>query len=607
MPASIQGRTSLQQGLVVCAYLALAACSSSNNNNTPDAATGGSSAGAGNGGAGKAGGSAANGGKGGSAGKAPLAGSGGTAANGGGGGRAGQSGRAGRGGSGPIAGNTSGSGGNSGSTSCSGGAVVTTDNGLGAASVLERNNHPSRDGHFIQPDLCKAAAGTLAKDSDFAPTFTGNVYSSPLYVEQGPNGKGAFIVTTTSNDVFAFDETTGATLWTKNIGSSPSESGAGCGSVKPIGIESTPVIDAASRTLFVAGAIGTSSITRHELHALSLDDGTERDGWPLDVTKVKDGDQTFSPQPENQRSALSLVDGTVYVAYGGHVGDCGNYHGWVVGVKANDPTMFGGWATLGTKEGIWAAGGMASDGTGVFAVTGNGSVSANMRASSDSEQVVRITGLGTLDRQDKNLYFPMSWSSMDSQDADFGASNPIFVNVPDSTPASYVVAIAKDGHMYVLDSTNLGGMAGHIADFTVASGGAMVVRTIPAAYTSASGTHVVFSTASATGCPGAGSGSAGLMSVLLQSGSPVKPKVAWCAPMNAAENGPIVTTTDGKADPIVWYLNGNKLVGLDGETGTNLFTSSDSCTNVRKWTSPIAVKGRIVVAGDNHMCSWSPH
>jgi hypothetical protein len=28
---------------------------------------------------------------------------------------------------------------------------------------------------------------------------------------------------------------------------------------------------------------------------------------------------------------------------------------------------------------------------------------------------------------------------------------------------------------------------------------------------------------------------------------------------------------------------------------------------VRKWTSPIAVRGRIVVAADGKLCSWSPH
>ena len=131
------------------------------------------------------------------------------------------------------------------------------------------------------------------------------------------------------------------------------------------------MIDAASRTIFVAGAIGTATISRHEVHALSVDDGTEKTGWPVDVSTARVGRHDVHAQPANQRSALSLVNGTLYVAYGGHVGDCGPYHGWVIGINAANPAMKGGWATGGQGEGIWAAAGMASDGNGVFASTGN--------------------------------------------------------------------------------------------------------------------------------------------------------------------------------------------------------------------------------------------
>src|SRR4029079_19354307 len=128
----------------------------------------------------------------------------------------------------------------------------------------------------------------------------------------------------------------------------------------------------------------------HEVHALSIDDGTEKTGGLVDVATVRaSGGTSFRPQPENQRSALSLVGGTVYVAYGGHVGDCGPYHGWVLGINAANPAMKGGWATGGQGEGIWAAGGMASDGTGVFAATGN-RTGGGSSTHQDSEQVTRI-------------------------------------------------------------------------------------------------------------------------------------------------------------------------------------------------------------------------
>jgi hypothetical protein len=484
-------------------------------------------------------------------------------------------------------------------TGGSGGAVISGDQ-----SVLERNKNPSRDGHFIQAGLSKDKAKTMAWDSNFKTSFKGTVYASPLYMQNGPGGKGAFFVVTTGNDVIAIDETTGATIWTKNIGSAPSQTGAGCGMSQP-GLLSTPVIDATTRTIYVAGAIGTTSIMRHEAHALSIEDGTEKTGWPVDMAGMKSGSVTFNPTPQNQRSALSLVNGTLYVAYGGHVGDCGDYHGWVIGIDTTDPTKKGGWATLGKGEAIWAAGGLASDGNGVFAVTGNSTSSASSRTASDSEQVVRITGLGAFTRDNANLYYPASWKSMDSSDADFGASNPIYI----TKPAKYVVAIAKDGHFYLLDPANLGGMGGHVVDFPVSTG-AMSVKTAPAAYTTSKGTHIVFSTESGAMCPGGAASGKNIVSVIVPTSSPVTPTIAWCAPMagdrNSQTTSPIATTTDGTNEAIVWYMNNGKLAGVDGDTGAVIFAGgSNTCAGVQRWTSPIAVKNRIIAVGNGLGCSWS--
>src|SRR6185312_5704326 len=142
-----------------------------------------------------------------------------------------------------------------------------TAGGTSSQSVLERNNHASRDGVFVQPKLTHAVAGTLARETGFTATFTGNMWASPLYLQDGPGGKGLFFAVTTGNDVFALDETTGATVWTHNIGSSPTQNGVSCGNIHPLGIISTPVIDAGKRTIYVAGAVGTSAIADHQVHA----------------------------------------------------------------------------------------------------------------------------------------------------------------------------------------------------------------------------------------------------------------------------------------------------------------------------------------------------
>ena len=105
--------------------------------------------------------------------------------------------------------------GTGGATTGAGGATTGTGGSSADQSVLERNNHPSRDGVFVQPKLTKAVAATLKLESAFKATFTGAMWASPLYLQNGPGGKGVFFAVTTGNDVFALDETTGATVWTK--------------------------------------------------------------------------------------------------------------------------------------------------------------------------------------------------------------------------------------------------------------------------------------------------------------------------------------------------------------------------------------------------------
>jgi hypothetical protein len=528
-------------------------------------------------------------------------GSGGGGGKGGGIATGGAAGGAGRGGTGG-AGGTGGTGG----TGTGGGAAGTS---AGDESVLERNHHPSRDGQYLQPTLTKVAVATLAMETTFAATFTGNTWASPLYLQNGPAGKGAFFTVTNGNDVFALDETSGAVVWTKNIGTPASKTGQSCGDISPLGIISTPVIDEQARTIYVAGAIGNATtITAHQIHALSVDDGTERTGWPIDVSTIQAGSSTFSASPQNQRSALSLVNGILYVAYGGHNGDCGNYRGWVMAVDTTNPTSRGAFVTGGTRgEAIWAAGGMASDGNGVFAVTGNNLAGATTHA--DSEEVVRLTGLATVDRStNQDLFYPAAWKSLDNADEDLSSSSPVYL----TSPQPMVVAASKNGVLYFLDASNLGGMEGELASLTIATGGAMIVHTAMASYTTAMGTYVTLTTNSGAQCP-SGMGSQGkvVMSVLVPAGSPPKPKVAWCVPTANASLGfpaaPAVTTTDGTNDAIVWFIDGTKLMGVDGDTGATIYTGTDTCSGVHKWTAPIVVKGRIVVAGDGHLCAWSLH
>jgi hypothetical protein len=209
---------------------------------------------------------------------------------------------------------------------------------------------------------------------------------------------------------------------------------------------------------------------------------------------------------------------------------------------------------------------------------------------------------------------------MDMAGADLGASSPMVLELPGSS-AAYLAVLSGDGHMYLLDGARLGGMGGQVADFAVAAG-AMSIRTAPTTYTTSKGTYVALTAASGVTCP-VGSpappvGNTGqvVVSVLVEPGAPPKPKIAWCYYLITGQGSPVATTTDGKSDAIVWFMNDVKLLGLDGDTGREVYDGTHdisgipfadrTCPGVRAYTSPIAVHGRMVVASAGRLCTWAP-
>src|SRR5262249_24172340 len=186
---------------------------------------------------------------------------------------------------------------------------------------------------------------------NFDGTVSGNVYAQPLYIEGGPNGP-VVIAVTESNNIYALDAITGTKIWQRNVGS-PVSSGLPCGNITPVGITGTPVVDLASRALF-SDALIDGPTKKHFIFSLNVDTGATNPGWPVDVnaTATYNG-ITFTSLAQENRGGLALVNGIVYVSYSGYNGDCGTYHGWVVGVNINNPSDVHAWATTAIGGGIW--------------------------------------------------------------------------------------------------------------------------------------------------------------------------------------------------------------------------------------------------------------
>ena len=144
----------------------------------------------------------------------------------------------------------------------------------------------------------------------------------------------------------------------------------------------------AAQAVYLDAAVETSSGARHLVFALSLNDGSSLPGWPVDVMDaVGKQNQTFVARDQNQRGALATLAGTLYVPFGGHYGDCGQYHGFVVGIPLSDPRTIRFWATRARGGGIWAPGGISTDGKSLFVATGN---TFGARTWSDGEAVIRL-------------------------------------------------------------------------------------------------------------------------------------------------------------------------------------------------------------------------
>src|SRR5262249_25816285 len=243
---------------------------------------------------------------------------------------------------------------------------------VAASSVLEHHRRPSRDGFYTDPAFTPAAAAGLHLDATFNAHTQGRAYAQPLYLA-GPNGRDGLTVATEENNVYVLDAANGATIVQRNLGAAVRRSQLPCGNIDPLGITGTPIVEPTSGTLFLdAMTVPTGgSSPSHLVFALSVDDLSTRPGWPVDVSARVQSTVRFDPTIQNQRSALALLNGTLYVAYGGHWGDCRDYHGWVLGVPVSTPNNVVAWSTRAVGGGIWGPGGIASDGTSLFVATGN--------------------------------------------------------------------------------------------------------------------------------------------------------------------------------------------------------------------------------------------
>src|SRR6266478_3449074 len=232
-----------------------------------------------------------------------------------------------------------------------------------------------------------------------------------------------------------------------------------------IGIVGTPVIDATSQTLyFVARSTNGSAFVQH-LHAVSLLDGSEAPGSPVQITATYPGNGdgsvgnviTFDGQRQNQRQGLTLANGVVYVTFSSHC-DWGPYHGWVLGydaVSLQQRTVYND-TPNGYAGGMWESGtGMAADAAGnLYVIAGNGTVGDSIdptNLTNRGESALKLTPSGS-SLQVTSYFTPANYQALNDTDTDYGVMGALLI--PNS---SYFLTGGKDGNLYLVNKDNMGG------------------------------------------------------------------------------------------------------------------------------------------------------
>ena len=460
-----------------------------------------------------------------------------------------------------------------------------------AVNVTQFHNHLSRDGFFVDPAFTTANASNLTRDLNFNGAISGQVYAQPLYIEGGPGGRAVVIAVTELNNVYALDAFTGNIVWQTNVAPSIGSGVLPCGNISPYGITGTPVVDLPSRALFFDAVTQVSGTVTHLIFSLNVDTGALNPGWPVNVNNSAHfGTTNFVSLAQGERGALAVIGTNLYVPYGGLYGDCGSYYGWVVGVPLAQPANVFAWATAAKQGGIWGVGGIASDGTDPFVVTGN---TDNPATWGGGNAVIHLTP-GLVLNGTANYWAPTNWSSLDQQDLDLGGSGALLVTVPGATPSNLVVALGKDQNMYLLNRANLGGVTLPLAQQTVGTG---PIRQAAVTYHTALGTYVVFQNGSS------------LLGYRLGAANPPTINDIW-GKSQGGTGSPFVTSTDGTNNIMVWGIgteSSQRLSSFDGDTGTAIFTgggANELMAGTHHFQTAIAARGRIYVGADNKIYAF---
>jgi polyvinyl alcohol dehydrogenase (cytochrome) len=279
------------------------------------------------------------------------------------------------------------------------------------------------------------------------PVLDGAAYAQPLVAG------GCLFVATEDNSVYAFNTSSGQLVWHTHL-AVPVTSGLPCGDIDPSGITGTPALDPATGMLWVVVLTNSGGGPSHQVVELKASTG-----------QVERRQDIAMPgrlaAAEQERGALAVADGNVYIPLGGLFGDCSNYVGGVVSVPEKAGHAPGYWAVPTARgAGMWEPSGPDVLANGDLLIAdGNGAASPG-EPFDDSDAVIELSP----SLRAVGDFAPSDWAQLNETDGDLDSTGPAVL------PGSMSLIVGKAGTGYLLDTGHLGGVGGQVGSTQVCEG-----------------------------------------------------------------------------------------------------------------------------------------
>ena len=280
-------------------------------------------------------------------------------------------------------------------------------------------------------------------------TLDGPVWAEPIVVS------GNAIVATENDTLYSLNPATGTVVWQDHVGTPvPQSDLLGCGDIFPLGMTGTPAYDPATQSIFV---VAEEMGPIHVLYDFNAVTGAVLWSRQVDISSSLE-----DPAAVQQRPAMTVANGYVYIGFGGLDGDCDQYVGAVAAVPTSDQGATLDFMVPTSREGaVWATGGPVVGPNGdIFVATGNGAAEGGTWDESDSVLELSPT------LQLVSDWAPSRWAYDNAHDLDLGSVAPTLL------PDGYIFIAGKSGIGYVLPESALGGVGGEVYSHQVC-GGAM--------------------------------------------------------------------------------------------------------------------------------------